>query len=117
MIRISLVAAIACFGVAAPTLAQQPSPPPMSRSPAALDRHMANIRHAQQLEYEQFRDEATGNNLTQRLERIDLANRVSGLIQLGKCAEARALANEAGDRLMAVRARQICRQRDEPARR
>lgn len=107
------LALVACAAAAAPAMAQQgpPSPPPMSRSPASLDRHMANIRHAQQAEFEAFRDQATGNNLTQPLERIDLANRVSGLIQLGRCAEARALANESGDRLMAVRARQLCRPR------
>ena len=110
MIRLSLAAIVlAAFASATPAVAQQPAPPPFSRTPLELDRHMANIRHAQMAEYEIFRDQATGNNLTQPLERIDLANRVSGLIQLGRCVEARTLAREEGDRLMSVRARQLCR--------
>ena len=77
----------------------------------ALDRHMDNIRHAQLAEYEAFLDQSLEQLPDQPLERIDLANRVSGLVQLGQCAEARALANQAGDRQMALRVRQICRNR------
>jgi hypothetical protein len=115
MNRLSLaVAALGVFAAAAPAAAQQTPPPlhpPFSRSPMALDRHMDNIRHAQQAEFEAFLAQAEEPVLDQPLERIDLANRVSGLIQLGQCAEARALANEAGDRQMAIRVRQICRTR------
>ena len=109
VVRILVGLALAT-SLAVPAVAQQaPTPPRLSRSPAELDRHMGNIRHAQQAEFEAFRDQSTGNNLSQPLERVDLANRVSGLIQLGRCEEARTLAREAGDRLMSVRARQLCR--------
>jgi hypothetical protein len=42
-------------------------------------------------------------------ERVQLAERVQALINEGKCREARALANEAGERQMALRIRQTCR--------
>lgn len=61
-------------------------------------------------QYESWVDGSTGNNLAaQPLERVDLANRVSTLVELGRCEDARALAREAGDRQMALRARQLCR--------
>jgi len=44
-------------------------------------------------------------------ERVQLAERVQALIDEGKCREARALANEAGERQMALRIRQTCRAR------
>lgn len=44
-------------------------------------------------------------------ERVELANRVQALINEGKCREARALANEHGERQMALRVRQTCRSR------
>ncbi len=44
-------------------------------------------------------------------ERVALANRVQALMNEGKCREARALANEAGERQMALRVRQTCRAR------
>lgn len=44
-------------------------------------------------------------------ERVELANRVQALINEGKCREARALANEGGERQMALRVRQTCRAR------
>jgi len=115
MLRISIaLAAVVALSGAAPALAQQaqaPSPPPDSRGPGDLSRHMGHIRHAQLAEFEAFYDQASGNNLSQPLERIDLANRVSTLIDLGRCDDARAMANEAGDRMMALRARQLCRAR------
>ena len=44
-------------------------------------------------------------------ERVALANRVQALIDEGKCREARAMANGAGERQMALRIRQTCRAR------
>lgn len=44
-------------------------------------------------------------------ERVALANRVQALIDEGRCREARAMANEAGERQMALRIRQTCRSR------
>ena len=37
------------------------------------------------------------------------AEQVAALVEEGKCAEARRVANEAGDRQMALRVRQTCR--------
>lgn len=119
MRRTLAIAVLAAVSATAPAWAQQapPSPPPFSRTPMELDRHMDQIRHAQQAEFEQFRDSATGNNLaSQPIERIDLANRISTLIELGRCNEARTLANEADERMMAMRVRQMCREgRPRPA--
>ena len=44
-------------------------------------------------------------------ERMDLARRVAGLVEQGRCREARELASEAGERSMVIRIRQTCRQR------
>lgn len=44
-------------------------------------------------------------------ERLDLARRVQTLVEDGKCREARELANDAGERRMALRVRQTCRAR------
>lgn len=45
------------------------------------------------------------------VERMELARQVAELVEQGKCREARALANEAGERQMAIRVRQTCRSR------
>lgn len=42
-------------------------------------------------------------------ERVALADRVAALVAEGKCREARTMANDAGDRQMALRVRQTCR--------
>ncbi len=106
----------AMLEIAAPAMAQQtpPTTPPTNPTQGTLQRDARlattwRVPHGIRSEYEMFLDEATGNNVSASLERIDLANRVSGLIELGKCADARALANAEGDRQMALRARQICR--------
>ena len=44
-------------------------------------------------------------------ERMELATRVAALVEQGQCREARAMANEAGERQMALRIRQTCRAR------
>lgn len=44
-------------------------------------------------------------------ERVELARQVMALMDEGKCREARALANEHGERQMAMRVRQTCRAR------
>lgn len=44
-------------------------------------------------------------------ERVDLARRVSDLIDQGRCRDARELASAAGERRMVIRIRQTCRQR------
>lgn len=111
--------AAAVLATALPAAAQQPPPqqppsrpfvpppPPQRNMP---DRMMMNDTAWTRAEYETFLNAARGNNIpAQPLARIDLANRVSTLIELGRCTDARDEAREAGDRLMAIRARQMCR--------
>lgn len=110
-LTIAIVAASA-LSLAFPALAQQASKPSgaPSHSGYAPDRSSIPMGAAIRGQYESFLDGSTGHNLVpQPLERIDRANRVSVLIELGRCSEARAVANEAGDRQMALRARQLCR--------
>ena len=119
----SCLIAAAALAVALPATAQQQPPPPEHRpglSPPMPqrnipDRMMMHDSAWTRAEFETFLDAASGNNLPpQPLERIDLANRVSTLIELGRCTDAREEAREAGDRLMALRARQMCRAGRQP---
>lgn len=118
----SCLIAAAVVAVALPAVAQQqpPSPPRPSLSPPMPQRNMPDRMMMRDnawtgSEYETFLNASSGNNIpAQPLERIDLANRVSTLIELGRCTDARNEARAAGDRLMAVRARQMCRT-DRPA--
>ena len=116
----SCLIAASLLAAALPAAAQQPprpnTPPPANQQPMRLDRTPSMYSTAwTRAEYETFLDSASGNNIpSQPLARIDLANRVSTLIELGRCTDARNEAREAGDRLMAVRARQMCRT-DRPA--
>jgi hypothetical protein len=118
MRRLSCLIAATLLASAAPAAAQTPPPPPNPNTakppPQGYNRPYVFMpspsNFAMRADYENFLDEASGNNLPpQPLERIDLANRVSTLIELGRCDEARAEANEAGERQMALRARQMCR--------
>ena len=111
----SCLIAAAALAAALPAVAQQRPPSPPAVSPPMPqrnfpDRMMMADTSWTRAEYESFLDAASGNNIpSQPLARIDLANRVSTLIELGRCTDARNEAREAGDRLMAVRARQMCR--------
>ena len=113
----SCLIAAAAFAVALPASAQQ-RPPQEHRpglSPPMPQRNMPDqmIRRDNdwtRAQYETFLDGASGNNLPpQPLARVDLANRVSTLMELGRCTDAREEARAAGDRMMALRARQLCR--------
>ncbi len=121
MQRLSCLIAAAVVVSAFPAAAQQPppnpnGPPPPPQVRMLQDRAYQGMMPGMRAEYESFLDAATGNNLpAQPLARIDLANRVSTLIELGRCTDARNEAREAGDRQMALRARQMCRT-DRPAR-
>ena len=120
--------AAATLAAAAPAVAQQqpprgrcrrclPPPPTSSwQAPQFLpqrnntDLIFRNDLHWTRGEYETLLQASRGNNIPpQPLARVDLANRVSTLMELGRCTDAREQAREAGDRLMAVRARQLCR--------
>lgn len=114
----SCLIAVAALAAALPAAAQQPprpnTPPPQQQRIHAERPSLGSTAWTRS-EYESFLDAASGNNLpAQPLERIDLANRVSTLIELGRCTDARNEAREAGDRQMAIRARQMCRT-DRPA--
>lgn len=111
----SCIAAVALAASALPAAAQQQpppnhnGPPPSGQARMIMNRSYTGMMPAMRASYETFLDSASGNNIgPQPLARIDLANRVSTLIDLGRCADARNEAREAGDRLMALRARQLC---------
>ena len=112
LIALAPVAAVIAF--AAPAAAQT-SQPGVTAEVLARQARMATewrMPDAYRAEYENLLDESSGHNIpAQPLARVDLANRVSGLIEQGRCQEARDLANTEGDRMMALRARQICRPR------
>ena len=105
--------AAAALAAALPAFAQQQPPRPNAPPPQLrihAERPSLGSTAWTRAEYESFLDAASGNNLpAQPLARIDLANRVSTLIELGRCTDARNEAREAGDRQMALRARQMCR--------
>jgi len=110
----ALAPAAAVVAIAAPAAAQHNQGVPSQYARQAAMATTWRTPDAYRAEAENMLDEASGNNLpAQPLERIDLANRVSGLIEQGRCREARDLANAEGDRMMALRARQICRPRRE----
>ena len=108
--------AAAVIATALPAAAQQPPQQPPSRPPMSTmpqrnipDQMMMTRTAWERAEYETFLSAARGNNLpSQPAARVDLANRVSTLIELGRCTEAREVAREAGERQMALRARQMC---------
>lgn len=110
-----IAAAVAALALPAAAQQQPPSqpgsPPPYPQSRRAPPERPSLTQSAWvRAEYESFLDSASGNNLpAQPLARVDLANRVSTLIELGRCTDARNEAREAGDRQMAIRARQLCR--------
>lgn len=111
-------AVVIIAALASPAVGQEPprpqppvSPPPFSRAPAPLDRQYEMSNLARRYDWEAFlanNAQATSWMDQQSLERIDRANRISGMIERGLCDEARALANAEGDRTMALRVRELC---------
>ena len=104
------VIAVAIVATALPVAAQQPPQQPQRpQSLFAKPRPMIAANTVTRPEYETFLQASSGTNLPpQPVARVDLANRVSTLIELGRCTEAREAALEAGERQMALRARQMC---------
>lgn len=114
MITRVLVGLTLAASLAAPAFAQQATTPAPVPSREVLSQQAAlattwDRTQSYRLVYEQDLVSASGHKVNASLDRVDLANRVSGLIQLGRCEEARTLAREEGDRLMSVRASQVCR--------
>jgi hypothetical protein len=117
----SCLIAAAVAASAFPAVAQDPptlrTPPGSILSRVQTYRPYVSASPATRAEFENMLDSATGNNIgPQSLERIDLANRVDTLIELGRCTDARNAAMAAGDRQMAIRARQLCRRDRNPSR-
>ncbi|CAN7366758.1 hypothetical protein [Brevundimonas sp. LjRoot202] len=99
----SCLIAASLLAAAGPVAAQQ-SPGATARSPMQATRAPSMAQSA----WTRAGHEAAALP-AQSLQRVDLANRVSALIELGRCTEARDEAREAGDRQMAIKVRQLCR--------
>ena len=108
-LTLAIVGLTACFiATEASAQARQPA---NQRAPMAQARYEQAYQHGQRFAFEAFLDREGQAMPNAPLEAVDVANRISGLMQLGRCDEARALANAEGTRSMAVRVRQICRPR------
>jgi hypothetical protein len=113
-VSISLAAFVAAAMVAG-SVASQARPPTMPSAPsttngARFDAYAGNdIRDFERNRADMTRQREEAAEADP--ERMALANRVAELVEEGKCAEARRMANEAGDRQMALRVRQTCRAR------
>jgi hypothetical protein len=115
MIAVVLTAALLAPVAAAAQSAQVPprvpnTPVPVPRGP---ERTLDQTRdYGYRLNYENdIANRGESPLPAAELERLDRANRISGLMEQGRCDEARALANAEGDRQMALRVRQLCRPR------
>ena len=104
----------------APAVAQGQTPPPRNNGSSGGVGIGPVGRMTQQQESWRFESEAArrANAMTPEeaeaeygADRVQLAEQVQALINEGKCREARALANEHGERQMAMRVRQTCRAR------
>lgn len=109
----TVVASVLVVLLAAPSIAAAQST--TNRPPPGPVGRMTQQQESWRFESEEMRRE---NAMTPEeaeaaygAERVALANRVQALMDEGKCREARALANEAGERQMALRVRQTCRAR------
>ncbi|HYC99221.1 hypothetical protein [Brevundimonas sp.] len=106
-----LVSALALSSVAVAQSAGQPT----NRPPPGPIGRMTQQQESWRFESEEMRRQ---NSMTPEeaeaeygAERMELARRVAELVEQGKCREARTLANEAGERQMALRVRQTCQSR------
>lgn len=89
---------------ARPATVTGPRPPPIR-----IDQPQARGGVGFRNDYDDWVARSNGSNIPpQSIERVDLANRMSVLIELGRCREARDMANEAGERQMALSVRQLC---------
>lgn len=115
MVRFASVvlATAAVLAAAAPVAAQHARPASVTgaRPPAIrIDQPQARGGVGFRNDYDNWVAISDGSNIPpQTIERVDLANRVSTLIELGRCRDARQMANEAGETQMALSVRQLCR--------
>lgn len=91
---------------------------PAQAAGGALNR-LSSDQFRSRLENEEMRRRTGGDSLTQDelasaeeqygADRVALANQVQALIDEGKCGDARKLANDSGERAMALHVRRTCR--------
>jgi len=110
MRRLVLVV-LALSGVAGSATAQSQSPTAaaqINRPSGQLtsDQQASRFENEEQRRRNMTPEEAEAQYGTERLE---LARQVQALIDQGECRQARELANQAGERAMALRVRQTCR--------
>lgn len=107
-----VTAALLMSGAAADVMAQArpltPPPPRPMEQPTATQQMSRFESEEQRRRFAPTVEEAEA---LYGAERVALAEQVQALIDAGRCAEARAMANEAGERQMALRVRQTCRRR------
>jgi hypothetical protein len=108
-----LIALLVALPVAAaPILAAAQVPPPTNRMPVQPNRMTANQSMSRFENEEQRRrlQPTTEEAEAQYGEaRVELARQIAALVEQHKCDEARAMANAAGERQMALRIRRTCR--------
>ena len=112
MKRLAIVSGLALTLMSGAALAQSStSPTVMAPNYNPIDRVSEDRMNTRMLESEEYRQQMVDRLVEEDPERVDLARRVALLTDEGRCREARALANAEGDRQMALRVRQTCRQR------
>lgn len=103
---------VAASAVAGSALAQSGAPPSAQQASGGAIGRLTGDQQSSRFENEEQRrrnmtpEEAEAQYGTERLE---LARQVQALIDQGECRQARELANQAGERAMALRVRQTCR--------
>ena len=107
-----ILAVLAASAAAGGAVAQSGAPQTAQQAAGGAIGRLTGDQQASRFEAEEMRR----RNMTPEeveaefgAERVDLARRVQALIDEGKCREARDLANQAGERSMALRVRQTCR--------
>ena len=110
-----MAGALALWSGAAAQQYNSPGYEPSNRAPAGPVGRTTQTQESWRFESEEMRRRnamtAEEAEAEYGAERVELANRVQALINEGKCREARVMANDAGERQMALRIRQTCRAR------
>lgn len=108
-----VLALMATCTVLAPSIAMaQASREPTNRMPS-LPGRMTEQQHLSRFENEEQRRRLAATPEEAEAQygaaRLDLARQIAALVEQRKCDEARAMANAAGERQMALRIRRTCR--------
>lgn len=107
-----VLALVATCTVLAPSIAMAQAREPTNRMPV-LPGRMTEQQHLSRFENEEQRRRlaATPEEAEAQYgpERLDFARQIAALVEQRKCDEARAMANAAGERQMALRIRRTCR--------